>query len=128
MNLCVDWLDFEAGGRQVNPSRRAPPSSKTQGTTPVPAHVSRARARALEFVRSRVKSMLRAAAGFPLAELARGRGKLRDAWTVVEALHAEAESLRTLEGRAYRTSEVLTGGLPPVPCSAEAVDGARRPP
>ena len=69
--------------------------------------------------------MLRAAAGVPLVELARGRGKLRDAWGVVEALSAHAEILRTLDGRAYRTSEALGGGLLAAPCNAEAVDGQR---
>ena len=127
MSLCVDWLDFEAAGRQLVPPRRAPTPAKTRGTPAGQdsAAVARARTRALSHVRSRVRSMLRAAAGTPLVELARGRGKIRDAWSVVEALQEEAALLRTFEGRAYRTSEALGCGLLAAPCTAEAVDGQR---
>ena len=127
--LTIDWLNFEAGGRQVSSGGALPRSAHAQRKTPPTpspaADVERAVARARSHVRLSVRSMLRAAAGVPLADLARGRGKVRDAWGVVDGLQEYAARLAATFGRTYRTSEVLGAECVPQECGAEEVDGRR---
>ena len=76
-NLTVEWLNFEASGRQVNHTR--PQSTRRTASSEHPASAS-----AVANVRRAVKSMYSAASGLPLAELGLGRDKIKNDWDSID--------------------------------------------
>lgn len=99
VDLSTRWLNFEAGGRQVNThlSQSGAPHEKC----------NRAAASAVAHIRRGVRSMCRAAAGLPLGELGLGRGKIKDSWQSLDELSVYADQLAAEPGRQYRTPTVL---------------------
>ena len=117
-NLTVEWLNFEASGRQVNHTR--PQSTRRTASSEHPASAS-----AVANVRRAVKSMCRDASGLPLVELGLGRGKIKNGWDSVDQLQAYADKLAADGQRQYRTPAALGSDLPTKDCGAEAIDVQR---